>query len=85
MLETLEEGEVEKQMLEREETENRLFSLMAKAQELIDNFNESNNKSSSSSQCNSGQSNIKLPPLKISSFNGDTNKWLEFHERSDFF
>lgn len=79
MLETLEEGEVEKQMLEREETENRLFSLMAKAQELIDNFNESNNKSSSSSQCNSGQSNIKLPPLKISSFNGDTNKWLEFH------
>lgn len=69
-----------KQMQERETTENIFFQLIARAQSLLDYFENKCKHESSSHTSSKGNSNIKLPPLKIPSFNGDPNKWLSFRD-----
>ncbi|XP_049882518.1 uncharacterized protein LOC126378330 [Pectinophora gossypiella] len=67
------------QLIERQEIENRFYSLIAQSQDLLQTF-ESSSKSNNTSQTNSHGNTVKLPPLKIPSFNGDPNKWLEFRD-----
>lgn len=73
-----------KQLAEREETENKFFHFIGLAQELLDAFNSSKSKQGDEASCygstKSCANNIKLPPLKLPPFDGDSNKWLEFRD-----
>ncbi|CAG9562855.1 unnamed protein product [Danaus chrysippus] len=68
-----------KQMQEREFNENIFFRLSAEAQSLIDFF-ENKNKIESSSNKSRPDCHLKLPPIKITPFNGEANKWLSFRD-----
>ncbi|CAG9584275.1 unnamed protein product [Danaus chrysippus] len=68
-----------KQMQEREFNENIFFCLSAEAQSLIDFF-ENKNKLESSSNKSRPNCHLKLPPIKITPFNGEANKWLSFRD-----
>ncbi|CAG9568034.1 unnamed protein product [Danaus chrysippus] len=68
-----------KQMQEREFNENIFFRLSAEAQSLIDFF-ENKNKLESSSNKSRPNCHLKLPPIKITPFNGEANKWLSFRD-----
>ncbi|XP_045535019.1 uncharacterized protein LOC123721194 [Papilio machaon] len=69
----------DKQLKEREVTENLFFSLIAQAQSLLE-FLEKSNNTETSSNISKGGRHLKLPPLKITPFNGDPNKWLTFRD-----
>lgn len=72
----------EKQLKERQDLENRFYTLIAQAQELIENwtlFIDKPNDVSSRSSCGA-LTNIKLPPLKIPPFDGNVNNWIEFRD-----
>lgn len=70
--------ENDEQMMERESTENTFFNLIARAQSLLEYF-ENQDKIEASSN-NSKCGNVKLPFIKISSFNGDPQTWLSFRD-----
>lgn len=68
--------------IERDSSENRFYRSMAEAQEIIEkgqSIIESDAQSSSSSATVQTK-HIKLPQIKIPSFDGDLSKWLEFHD-----
>ncbi|XP_072948180.1 uncharacterized protein [Epargyreus clarus] len=71
------------QISEREEFENKCYSIMASAQELLQT-SEIKLKEIEAPECESSSpychNNIKLPALRIPLFNGDPNKWLEFRD-----
>lgn len=70
---------------ERYETENIFYSVIAEAQELIEknsfcSGNPNTETLNNSHFANSMVNNVKLPVIKLPTFNGDSNKWLEFHD-----
>lgn len=68
-----------KQMEEREATENNFFNLIARAQSLLEYF-ENQQKVESSSNTSSKCYNVKLSPIKIAPFNGSPHLWLAFRD-----
>lgn len=78
------DSDTSKQMEEREQTENQFFHLIGTAQEFLDAFNNSKLKQGDESSCRGSSTSItnhvKLPPLKIPPFSGDTSKWLMFRD-----
>ncbi|XP_048003054.1 uncharacterized protein LOC125239480 [Leguminivora glycinivorella] len=78
------DSDTSKQMEEREQTENQFFQLIGTAQEYLDAFTNSKIKQSDEVSCRGSSTSVtnhvKLPPLKIPPFSGDTNKWLQFRD-----
>ena len=72
----------DKQINERDITENIFFKLIAQAQSMLDNFEKDQGKfeSSSNSTSNKISHGLKLPPIKIATFNGESTKWLSFRD-----
>lgn len=76
-IELLDADVIDTQMKEREESESRFYSLIARAQEVLESWKErTESKGATSSQA----ANIKLPPIKIAPFDGSPSKWLEFRD-----
>lgn len=70
-----------KQIEEREVTENTFYDLIAKAQSLLEFFENKDKQETSSNTSNKGRTcNLKLPPLKIANFHGDPNQWISFRD-----
>ncbi|KAI5643611.1 hypothetical protein NE865_04413 [Phthorimaea operculella] len=80
-IEQLDEVDSEKQLEERETTENKIYSLLAQAQDLLDLWQgKGDDGEGSHDHSNCSNNSLKLPPIKIPSFDGKSHKWLEFRD-----
>ncbi|CAB3241159.1 unnamed protein product [Arctia plantaginis] len=72
------DSDLSKQMEEREQTENQFFQLIVTAQEFLEAYNDSKLKQGDESSCRGSSASItnhvKLPPLKIPPYSGDTKR-----------
>ncbi|XP_052754692.1 uncharacterized protein LOC128201521 [Galleria mellonella] len=71
--------DLDKQIEEREQTENKFFSLIAEAEALLEYYNNENQSETSSANTQSAL-NLKLPPLHILRFDGQTSMWITFRD-----
>lgn len=71
--------------LDRDSTETIFYSQISLAQELLSrSYNAQDTFESIHSQCGeknfNNNNNIRLPTIKLPNFDGNFNKWLEFHD-----
>lgn len=65
---------------DRYETEDSFYSLISEGQDLIDKNVVNNCESVECSQGGNSNDRIKLPIIKLPTFNGDSKTWLEFRD-----
>lgn len=88
------QGEIDMLLCSEDESEmeifeNTYYSTMSLAQHIIDSFDSNKDLHTGKSECsgscshNNQNNNIKLPTIKLPTFDGNYLKWLEFRDTSD--
>uniref|UniRef100_A0AAR5QHU5 Uncharacterized protein n=1 Tax=Dendroctonus ponderosae TaxID=77166 RepID=A0AAR5QHU5_DENPD len=69
--------------LEREQFERSFYSAIAKAKSILNSITNSTTNQpipQAFSVSSNPLANVKLPPLDLPQFDGDSTKWLQFHD-----